>query len=84
MQEKFKDKVIEFVNLFAPNLWGHFKDWVFGVCDEACRKKRGRKCEGNGWWWNKEVKDPISKKKDVDKMMCWNSTEENIKMYKSM
>ena len=29
------------------------------------------------WRWNEEVKEEISRKKDADKAMCWNRTEEN-------
>ena len=36
------------------------------------------------WWWNDEVKEAVSRKKDAHKAMCWNSTDENKRRYKSM
>ena len=33
------------------------------------------------WWWNDEVKEAISRKKDTHKAMCQNDTEENKRRY---
>ena len=49
-----------------------------------CGKKRGEKSIGDTWWWNEEVKVAVSRKKDVDKVMCQISTEENMRRYKGM
>ena len=38
-----EEKVIELVDVGAPNLWGHFMDGVLEACDEVCGKKSGRK-----------------------------------------
>ena len=68
---------MELVYAGAPNLRGHFKDEVLKACDEVCRKKRGRRSKGDTWWWNEEVKEAVSRKKDKHKAMCQNNTEEN-------
>ena len=35
---RFQEKVIELVDVGAPNLWGHFKDVVLVACVEMSRK----------------------------------------------
>ena len=59
-------------------------DGVIKACDEVCGKKRGRRSKGDTWWWNKEVKEAVSRKKEAHKAMCQNSSEENKRRYKSM
>ena len=56
IRKRFEGKVNKFVDVGMPNLWGHFKDEVLMACDEVCGKRRGRRCEGDTWWWNEEVK----------------------------
>ena len=34
------------------------------------------------WWWNEEVKEAVSRKKETHKAMCQNSTEENMRRNK--
>ena len=34
-------------------------------------------------WWNEEVKEVVSRKKDVRELMCRNSTEEKKRRHKS-
>ena len=46
--------------------------------------KKRVKTKGDAWWWNEEVKEAVSRKKDAHKAMCWNSTEENKRRYESM
>ena len=41
-----------------------------------CGKKSGRN-KGDKWWYNEEVKDAKSRKKDAHKAMCMNSTDDN-------
>ena len=65
-------------------MWGHFKEEVIKACDEVFWKKRGRRSKGGTWWWNEEVKEADSKRKDAHKAMYQNSTEENKRRYKSM
>ena len=36
------------------------------------------------WWWNEEVKEAVSRKKEAHKVMCQKSTEENKRRYISM
>ena len=83
IRKRFEEKVTKLVVDGAPNLWGYFKDVVLKACDDVCGKKRGRRSEGDTWWWNEEVKDAISLKKEAHKAMCQNSTQEN-KRHKSM
>ena len=49
-----------------------------------CWKKRGRRSKGDTFWWNEEVKEGVSRKKDVHKAMCQSSTEETERRYESM
>ena len=46
IRKQFEEKVIELVDVGAPNLWGHFKDGVLMACDEVCGKKRGGEVKG--------------------------------------
>ena len=66
-----------------PNLLGNFKDGVPKACDEMQGKKRGGG-KVDTWWWNEEVKEAVSRKKEAHKAMCQNSTEENKGRYESM
>ena len=47
-------------------------------------KNDGWRHKGDTWWWNDEVNEAISKKKDAQKAMCWKCIEENKRRYKSM
>ena len=64
-------------------MWGHFKDRILKACDKVRGKKRGRS-NGDTWWWNEEVKEATSIKKDAHKAMCLNSTEKNKKRHRRM
>ena len=44
----------------------------------------GRRIKGDILWWNEEMKEAISWKKDAHKIICQNSSEENKKMCKGM
>ena len=35
--------------------------------------KRGRRSTRDAWWWNEEVKEAVSRKKEAHKAMCQNS-----------
>ena len=59
-------------------------DVILRACDEVCGKKRVRRSNGDTRWWNEEVKQAVSRKKDAHKAMCQNSTEENKRRYKSI
>ena len=42
-----------------------------------CGENRASRTKGDmSWWWNKEVKKVMLKKKNAHKMMCGNSIEE--------
>ena len=62
---------------------GTLQGWGSEACDEVCGKKRGKRNKGDTWWWNKEVKEAVSRKKEAHKSKCQNSTENNSR-YKSM
>ena len=65
-------------------MWGHFKDWVLKAYDDMCEKKWGMGSKEDTWWWNEEMKEAFSRRKDAHKAMCRNSTKENKRWYKSM
>ena len=65
-------------------MWEHFKDGVLMACDEVCWKKRGMRSTGDTLWWNEEMMEAVSRKKEAHKAMCQNSTEENKRRYKIM
>ena len=75
---------MELVDVGVPNLWGLVEVLRFEACDEVCVKKRGRRGKGDTWWLYKEVKEAVSRKKDVHKTMLRNINEENMRRYKSM
>ena len=49
-----------------------------------CGKKRGRRSKEDIWWWNEEVKEAVSRRKEAYKLTCQNSNEGNKRRYKSM
>ena len=51
------------------------------ACCEVCGKKKGRRDQGDTWWWNEVVKEAIARKKDVHKEMCKSWTEGNKARY---
>ena len=40
-------------------------------------ERRGGESKGDTWWRNEEVTEAVSRKKEAQKVMCWNRTEEN-------
>ena len=50
----------------------------------GCVGTVGGRSKEDTWWWNREVKEAVSIKKDAQKAMCLNSTEENKSRYESM
>ena len=54
---------------------------VLKACDEVCSEKRGRRSKGDTWWWNEEVKEAVSNRKDAHKVICLNSTEEEVRKH---
>ena len=62
-----------------PNLWKTFKDGVLKACDEVCGTKKSRRDQGDMWWWNKEAKDIIAKKRQHLKS-CAGSHQKKISL----
>jgi len=50
-----QERVEELVDFEAPAMWDSFKNGVIKACDEVCGKTKGRRDQGNTWWWNEEV-----------------------------
>ena len=71
----------ELVSIHAPDLWKTFKDIIIKVCDEVCGKK-SRRDRGDMWWWNKEVKNTIVRKRAAFKELFRFPSEENKTQYK--
>ena len=72
------------VYIGGPNLRGHLKDGVLKACDEVCGKTWRRRSKGGTWWWNEDVKEAVSRKKDAHKAICQDNIKENKRRYKSM
>ena len=81
---RFEKRVKELVSTDAPDLWKTFRDGVLKVCDELCGKKKTRRDQGDIWWWNKEVKDTITRKKAAFKELCRFPSKQNKTQYKRM
>ena len=45
------------------DLWESYKNGVLKACDDLCGKTKGRRDQGNTWWWNEQVKEAIDRKK---------------------
>ena len=54
------------------------------ACDEVCGKKEGRRDQGDTWWWNEDVKEAITRKKDAHKKLRKSGTEVNKARYKNV
>ena len=84
IRKRFEEKIIKLVDVGAPNLWGRFKDGGLEPCDEVRGKKMGRRSKGDVWWWNEEVKEAVSRKKEAHKALYQNSAVENKRRYEGM
>ena len=47
-------------------------------------EEEGWKSEGDTLWWNEDVKEAVSRKKEAHKAICRNSTEGNKRMYEKL
>ena len=54
------------------------------ACDVVRGTKKGRRDQGDTWWWNKDVTEAIARKKDAHKEMLKSGTEANKARYKNM
>ena len=70
MQEKFKRRVEELVDVETTNLLEPFGDGVLKACDELCGNGKVRKIGGNKLWSNEEVRNAIARKKEAFKLFC--------------
>ena len=68
----FEERLIEFLDVGISIMY--FRDEILRAYDEVCQKKRCRRSKEDIWWWNVEVKDMKSRKKDTHMVRCWNST----------
>ena len=50
----------------------------------GCVGRRGGRSKGDTWWWNEEVKETVSRKKQAHKAICQNSTFESNRRYISI
>ena len=59
-----------------------FREGMLKAFDEVCGKTKGMRVHGDTWWWNKDVKEAIARKKNAHKEMCKSGTEANKARYK--
>ena len=64
LRVRFEKRVKELVSTDVPDLWKTFRDGVLKACDKLCGKKKSRRDQGDMWWWNEEVNDTITRKKE--------------------
>ena len=72
IKEKFEQRVVELVNTEAVDLWDFYKNGVLKACDELYGKTKGRRDQGNTWFWNEQVKEAIDRKKKAFNTWCKN------------
>ena len=83
IRKRFREEVINLVDVGLPNLWEHLRDGILKACNEVCGKNKGMIRKGDKWWWNEEV-EADSRKKEAHKAMCRKCTVENKRRYKSV
>ena len=81
---RFEERVRELVSADAPDLWKCFREGMLKAFDDVCGKTKGRRDQGDTWWWNKDVKEAIARKKDAHKEMCKSGSEANKARYLNM
>ena len=84
VRKNIEKRVRQLITIDAPDLWNCFKEGVLRACDEVCGKTRGKSIRGDTWWWNDQVKEAITRRKDAYKELCKNGTDENKARYKNM
>ena len=63
IEEEFERRVVELVDAEAVDLWESYKNGVLKACDDLCGKTKGRRDQGNTWWWNEQVKEALDREK---------------------
>ena len=76
-RSRIEGRVGELVSTDAPDLWKCFKERVLKACDEVCGEKKWKRDQRDTWWWSKDVKEAIARKKDAHKEICKSGTEAN-------
>ena len=82
IKEEFEQRVVKLVDTEAVDLWESYKNGVLKACDELCGKTKGRRDQGNTWWWNEQVKEAINRKKKAFNTWCKNRSPENKNNYR--
>ena len=81
-KREFERRVVELVDAKVVDLWESYKNGVLKACDDLCGKTKGRRDQGNTWWWNEQVKEAIDRKKKAFKTWCKNRSAENKSNYR--
>ena len=82
IKEEFERRIVELVDAEAVDLWESYKNGILKTCDDLCGKTKGRRDQGNTWWWNKQVKEAIDRKKKAFTTWCKNRSAENESNYR--
>ena len=72
------DELCGLVDTEAVDLWESYKNEVLKACDELRGKTKGRRDQGNTWWWNEQVKEAIDRKKKAFHTWCKNRSQVKI------
>ena len=81
---RIEKRVKELLSTDAPDLWKTFKDGVLKTCNVVYGKKKSRRDRGDMWWWNKEIKDVIARKKVTFEELRRFPSKENKTQYKCL
>ena len=46
--------ILTYMDAEAVDLWESYKNGVLKACDDLCGKTKGRRDQGNTWWWNEQ------------------------------
>ena len=68
IKENFEERIRKLMDIDLKDLWGSHKNGVLKTCDELCGKTKARGDRANTWWWNKQAKNVISRKKKTFKL----------------
>ena len=82
--KKFERRVEKLVDVITTNLLESFRDGVLWACDELCGKNKVKNMGGTKWWWNEEVRNAITRKKEAFKTFCKTELEEHKIFYRKM
>ena len=60
----FEERVGKLVSADALDLWKCFREGMLKAFDEVCGKTKGRRDQEDTLWWNKDVGEAITRKKE--------------------